>query len=413
MGPPPPIQNRKKRKREEKREETRRQQANKRVERVVSSPEPYIKEEPRSPPPFAALPDPQPSKRRALQPLHSDGLQPVYHREPEPATRSPRQYEEPQSPGNARILQRRLEPEQDLRRVASLQHARRPYSPTGGDFYAAPEHRPIRAASHAFTDRPLEQPLYREASARPSAAPVYLRQRSRSPVYEYLPRAQSPMLMAPPPRRRIIVDEYGRQFYAAPAEPRASVAPAARMDVDPYYERAVTREPMLRGPARGELYEDDDIQMMPPPPPRRYVEHADVEMIDTRSFRREASHRPIEVRYRPQEVLERRPVPQYEDMGPPREYVQARAYSVRPEAVPREAPEGFSRHGSVQPGRVPVVTPRYREVSVANHELYEDRRHAYATPQSRRYDEGTVERPVEHVQEPYSSAEARRASYRY
>jgi hypothetical protein len=304
-------------------------------------------------------------------------LQPAYYREHEAATRSPRQYEEPLSPGIARVPQRRLEPDhQDLRRIASLQHARRPYSPVGGELYAAPEPRHIRAASHAFADRPLEQPLYREASARPSGAPVYIRERSRSPVHEYLPRAQSPMVMAPPPRR-IVMDQFGTKYYAAPVDARESAAPPSRrMEVDPYYERAVTREPTIRAPARAELYEEDDIQRMPPPPPRRFVEASDVDMIEARPYRREASHRPIEMEYRPQEVLERRPVPQYEDMGPPREYMPTRAYSVRPEVVRREVQEGYVRHESVQPGHIRVsAAPRYREVSVVHQEPFDERRY--------------------------------------
>ncbi|KAF2683950.1 hypothetical protein K458DRAFT_418255 [Lentithecium fluviatile CBS 122367] len=418
-GLPPPIQNNRKRKREDKREEKRRQQANK---RVIRSPEPYIKEEPQSPPPFASLHDPPSGKRRALQPPSSDvevlpgregsRTQPVYYREQEPSARTPRQFEEPLSPGIARVPQRRLEHDnQDLRRIASLQHARRPYSPAGGDLYAAPEPRHIRAASHAFAERPLEHPVYREASARPSGAPRYL---ERSPPHEYLSRAQSPMMMAPPPRR-IVVDQYGNKYYAAPADARESVAPPIRrMEADPYYERAVTREPAMRASTRAELYEEDDIQRMLPPPPRRFVEATDVDMIEARPYRREASHRPVEMEYRPQEVLERRPVPQYEDMGPPREYMPARAYSVRPEVLRREVPEGYVRHESVQPGHVRVAAPRYREVSVVHQEPYEDRRYAFATPQSRRYvEDGASERPVEAAQDPYSAAEARRVSYRY
>lgn len=336
---------------------------------------------------------------------------PGYYREQESSARPLRQYDEPLSPGIARIPQRRLErDDQDLRRVASLQYARRPYSPVGGDLYAAPESRHIRAASHAFAERPMEQPVYREASARPSAAPRYVR--DQSPVHEYHSRAQSPMVMAPPPRR-IVVDQYGNKYYAAPVDGRESAAPPSRrIEVDPYYERAVTREPTMRVPARAELYEEDDVQRMPPPP-RRYVEPSDADLIETRSYAREASHRPIEVEYRPQEALERRPLSQFEEMGPPRQYMPSRAYSVLPESARREVPEGYVRHESVQPGHVRVAAPRYREVSVVHQEPFDDRRYAFATPQSRRYvEEGAVERQLEVAQEPYGS-ESRRVSYRY
>lgn len=387
-GPAPPLQNPRKRRREEKRQEKRReQQANK---RAVRSPEPYIKEEPQSPPPFA---EPQPSKRRALQPLPNEHevlspRGPVYYRE----------YDEPTSPTVIHTPQRRQQPqEQDLRRVASLHHARRPYSPggSGAEIYAPPpEYRPVRAASHAFAERP-EVPVFREASSRASMAPRYIRERSRSPIYE-------PM----PPPRRIVVDQYGNKYYAAPVEARESAAPPSRrVEVDPYYERAVTREPTMRAPARSEIYEDEMGQRMLPPPPRRYMEAAEPELIEARPFRqREASRRPVEVEYRPQEVMERRPVPQYEEMGPP-QYMPSRAYSVRPEVVRREVPEGYVRHESIQPGSIRAsAQPRYREVSLTQHEPAE--RYAMAPPQSRRYVEEDV------VPEGYTAV-PRHVSYRY
>ncbi|KAH7071903.1 hypothetical protein BKA63DRAFT_534795 [Paraphoma chrysanthemicola] len=401
-GPIPPVQNPRKRRRDEKREEKKRQQANK---RPVLSPEPYIKEEPQSPPTFTAYADTQPSKRRALQPLPNDAdvmsahesprSQPVYHRDPEPTVRTYREIEEPAPPTVIRVPQRKVQrDEQDLRRVASLQYARRPYSPggAGGELYAA-ESRPMRSASHAFADR-HEVPIYREASARPSAAPRYVRDRSRSPVHEYLPRQQSPVLMAPPPRR-IVVDQYGNKYYAAPVDARESAAPPSstrRIEVDPYFERAVTREPTMRAP-RTQMFDEM------PPPPRRYVEGPGPEMIEAQPYRqREASRRPIEVEYRPQ----------FEEMGPPREYAPSRAYSMRPEVVRREVPEGYVRHESIQPGTMRAPQPQYREVSIVRQEPVDERRYYSVAPQSRRYVE---EEPIE-VQETYAP-EPRRVYTRY
>ncbi|KAF2109865.1 hypothetical protein BDV96DRAFT_502059 [Lophiotrema nucula] len=407
-GQAPPIQNPRKRRREEK----RRQQANK---RVVRSPVPYIKEEPQSPPPFASYPDTQPSKRRALQPLSSDvdtvparegRQQPLYHRDQEHAPRAYRQYDEPLSPTVVRVPQRR--DDQDLRRVASHQYARRQLSPAA-EIYSPSEVRHIRAASHAFVDRPT-QPVYREASARPSAAPRYVQE--RSPVHEYLPHAQSPVSMAPPPRR-IVVDQYGNKYYAAPVDARESMAPPGRrIETDPFYERAVTREPTMRAPARQELYEEEDVQRMMPPPPRRFVETSDAEPLEIRAYR-QPSHRPVEVEYAPRELLERRPV--YDELALPREYIPSRAYSVRPEAVRRDGSEYVPapvRYESVQPGQLRAAAPRYREVSVIQ-EPYDDRRYAYATPsQPRRFiDDGAPGGP-EVAQEQYAG-EPRRVSYRY
>lgn len=325
---------------------------------------------------------------------NSPRAQPVYYRDPEPTPRTYREFDEPSSPIVIRVPQRKVQrEEQDLRRVASLQYARRPYSPGGvGELYAA-EPRQMRSASHAFADR-HEVPIYREASARPSAAPRYVRDRSRSPVHEYLPRQQSPVLMAPPPRR-IVVDQYGNKYYAAPVDARESAAPPSssrRVEVDPYYERAITREPTMRTP-RTQIFDEM------PPPPRRYVEGPGPEMIEAQPYRpRELSRRPIEVEYRPQ----------FEEMGPPREYVPSRAYSMRPEVVRREVPEGYVRHESIQPGSMRAPQPQYREVSVVRQEPTDDRRYYSAAPQPRRYVE---EEPVE-VQEPFAP-EPRRVYTRY
>ncbi|KAF1968099.1 hypothetical protein BU23DRAFT_558792 [Bimuria novae-zelandiae CBS 107.79] len=409
-GPVPPIQNGRKRKREWKKNNT--------TKRAAPSPEPYIKEEPQSPPPFAQYSDPPSSKRRALQPPPNglevaERAQPIYYRDQELA-RSARTYDEPLSPSIARPSQRRLDrDDQDLRRVASVQYARRPYSPTNNDMYAAPSSRQVRAASYVFTERPLEPPVYREASVRPSAAPRYV---PEHPQVDYLERAQSPvtspMTMAPPPRR-IVVDQYGNKYYAAPVDARESVAPPSRrVEADPYYERAMTREPTLRAPARAELYEEDGVQMMPPPP-RRYMAASEADVVDSRAYRREVSRRPVESERGPYEVIERRPIAQYEEMGPPREYLPSRAYSVRPEIIRREVPEGYARHESLQPGHVRAAAPRLREVSVIHHEPSDDRRYAFATPQRRYVDEGGLDRPAEVVQERYATEAPRRPTYRY
>lgn len=341
-------------------------------------------------------------------------MQPVYYREQDHSPRSLRQVEEPSSPTVVRIPQRRIErDEQDLRRVASLQYARRPYSPTGAGAYPAVEARPIRAISHAPIERPVEH-VYREASARPSAAPRYVRERSRSPGHEYFSRPQSPLIRAPPPRK-IVVDQYGNKYYAAPIDVRESVAPPSRrVELEPYYERAVTREPMMRVPVQHEVYDEEDMQRMPPPPPRRFVEAPETEVLETRPYRqREASYRPAEIEYAPREVVERRPTIQYEEVALPREHA-TRAYSMRPEPIRREVGEFAPvRHESVQPGyvRVAAAPPRYREVSIVQ-EPFDDRRYAYAAPTRRYVESGAIDRPIEVPQEVYAT-EPRRASNRY
>lgn len=430
------VRNPRKRRREPENGERRGQPGNKRVAR---SPEPYIKEEPVSPPPFGSYSDPQPTKRRAFRQLPDDveivsardtRAQPVYYRDLEQPPRTYRHHDEPPSPTVIRVPSRtgprRLErDDQDLRRVASLQYARRPYSPVAPEpvpvTYSPSDSRHIRAASHAFVDRSMQPPIYREGSVRPSR---YVRERSRTPIHEYVPRAHTPLAMAPPPRQ-VVVDQYGKMYFAEPAsvDRRESVAPPSRrVEVEPYYEHAVTREPLMRAPLRAaDPYEEDNTFQRMHPPARRYVEQSDVEIVEPRSYRQgEYALRPSEAEYAPiREVVDGRPVVHYEEMPPPREYV--RSFSVRPEVVRREAPSEYitPRHESVQPGYVRRGEPpaqRYREVSVQGdpYGAADDRRYAYAPPQPRRYvdDQGVVERPVEIAQEPYRG-ETRRVSYRY
>lgn len=372
----------------------------------MRSPDPYIKEEPQSPPPFPASTDPQPSRRSALQPAFPNDVEMESPREgsrvqsalypPEHSSRQYREFDEPLSPAFVRVPQRKVQRnDQDLRRVASLQYARRPYSPEGGggELIPAPEPRPSRTVSHSFVERP-EEFVYREASVRPSGTPRY------TPSHEYVSRQQSPPPMAPPPRR-IVMDQYGNKYYASPVGQRQSVAPSSRrLEADPFYERAMTQEPTARAPPHTELYLEDKARRMPPPP-RRFVETSDVEMIESSGYRpREASHRPVEVEYRQ--------VSQYEDMGPPRDYVPSRAYSMRPEVVRQDIPEGYVRHESMQPGSVRMSQPRYREVSIVHQEPFDERRYVSA-PQGIRYVE---EGPIEGGQESYQM-EPRRMYTRY
>jgi hypothetical protein len=138
---------------------------------------------------------------------------------------------------------------------------------------------------------------------------------------------------------------------------------------------------------------------MMPPPPRRYLEPSGPEIIEPQPYRqRELSRRPVEVEYRPQ----------YEDIAPPRDYVPSRAYSLRPEVVRREAPQGYVRHESIQPALSHTQQPRYREVSIVHQEPIDDRRYYSAAPQTRRYVE---EEPIEVLQEPFPPEPRRYTRY--
>lgn len=382
-------------------------------ERVIRSPEPYIKDEPVSPPPFMSLTAQQPPRRRVVRQLPEDveiispreiRTRPVYYRDYDQGNAYRYEVEEPISPGLVRVhsqaAHRRLErDDQDLRRVASLQyHATRPYSPTYQAVpYASADGRPVRAASHAYIERPIvQQPIYRAESVRPVR---YVRsERSRSPpqvVDPYAPRIQSPGLMAPPPRP-VIVDEYGNKYYAAAplTERRASVAPSQRLpDGEYYYERPPTRDQLTRAPMRvaESYYEDDAMQRMPPPLSRRLVEQPDMDVVDPRVYhQRGYSLRPPEPApareefMAPSEAVDRRPGAAYQDMAAPREYVQ-RAHSMRPEVVRSGIPvDAITGQESIQPGqyarRVEGPTQAYREFSARRGDYMpvEERGYSYA-----------------------------------
>ncbi|KAL0264912.1 hypothetical protein SLS55_000866 [Diplodia seriata] len=443
QSPTAPRQQNNSRKRRREAKEAEKADKQRRVsnnKRVADSPEPYIKEEPVSPPPLAGLAEPaQDARRKVTRTQHDDveivsprdAARPVYYMEYEQPAPAPRYEFEPEVVRvPSRVAYRRSErDDQDLRRMASIQHARRPYSPLQPGPYES-----VRAVSHAYLDGHAT-PVFREGSVRPGATRYIRSERSISPPYAMDPyqRIRSPAIMGPPPApRRVVVDQYGNRYYAEPAmvDRRASVAPAPRrIGEEMLYERARTREPTMRPVARTEGYEEDEAsQRMLPPQPRRYVEQPELEIVEPpyRPYRqREYSMRPGEPLREDlvpgQEPLERHPPARYEEMPPPPrgEYL-ARAYSVRPEAVRREIPaEYMSRHGSVAPGggyarRVEALPPGYRAVSVVHEgDGFDERRYAYAPqhPVRRYVDEPEIiERPME-AQE--YGGEPRNVAYRY
>ncbi|KAK7523399.1 hypothetical protein IWZ03DRAFT_302045 [Phyllosticta citriasiana] len=358
--------NSRKRRREQKeaQKEPRKRNTNK---RVADSPEPYIKEEPVSPQPLGALPESSSDAARRGRAGGDDveiispreARPPVYYVEYEQPLQAPRYEMEPEVVRvPSRVAYRRVaeRDDHDLRRYASLQYARRPFSPQPIPY------EPIRY----FEAPPNAAPIYREGSVRPS--PRYIRsERSLSPPYGPDPyqRMRTPAMMAPPPRpRRIVVDQYGNRYYAEPAVPdiRASVAPPMRVRSgaveEMLYERSRTRAPTLQPVARAVEYEDEGVQRMPPPPQHRrfYEEAAELEPVDVhRGYRkRDYSMRPPLDHYRGPLSFQFR----YDDMAPPpaRDF-GGRSYSVRPEALGgsssnsrREMPADYlSRHGSVAP----------------------------------------------------------------
>lgn len=356
---------------------------------AINTPDsPYIKPEPRSPSPFSAAPLPRPRKRQRQtfqqgqelnydEPRYEDHVeepqvvvvprrceerpQSAFIRPEEPRTFDPRGPEPPMHRRGPREESHyRRVVSHDVRATPPIEYRyARPYSPT---------ERPLRAASQLVVDRPIasgpghygRDMLPPRASVRPDAD----RDRSRSPI---LNERHSPLMMAPPrpAPRRIIVDEYGRQFYAPSTAPlRPSVAPSARIGEEGVvYERA----PLRAIPrAVAETYEQDGIiyRRSSPlaPPPRRVVTQPEYEP-DYRAYRqREYSVRPIptggpsEEYVRVREPVERRQMSHFDE--PPRDYL-ARVGSVRPEPVRYEAPREFiGRVSSVRPEAVRYEPPR-------------------------------------------------------
>ncbi|KAK8233145.1 hypothetical protein HDK77DRAFT_413875, partial [Phyllosticta capitalensis] len=308
--------NSRKRRREQKenQKEPQKRNANK---RVADSPEPYIKEEPVSPPPLGSLPESSLDAARRGR-AGGDDVEiispretrpPVYYVEYEQPVPTPRYELEPEVVRvPSRVAYRRVErDDHDLRRYASVQYARRPYSP-----------QPIPYEPVRYIEAPPATPIYREGSVRPSSTRYIRSERSLSPPYGPDPyqRMRTPAIMAPPPRpRRIVVDQYGNRYYAEPALPemRASVAPSTRVRSgaveEMMYERSRTRAPTLQPATRVVDYEDEGIQRMPPPQHRRFYDEMDLEPVDAhRGYRqRDYSMRPVE----------REALPPRDELGPP------------------------------------------------------------------------------------------------
>ncbi|KAK5118789.1 hypothetical protein LTR85_007995 [Meristemomyces frigidus] len=374
--------------------------------------EPYIKDEPISPPPFANVPEapvygqPQYRQAPAQVDLASPGQPPQVQYVNEPPRSGLRyEYAQPSSPAGVRVaspgghrpIQRDT---QDLRRVASLHYAQRPPSPTQRIYSPAGQY---RAASAAYGEQrplqlapatePVEAPRYREVPAQSEVQ--YVRAPTPPRIQEYqeaYTRAQSPVVMAPPPPRRIVVDQFGNRYYAAesaPAPSRASVAPVERL-IEPQpqsmYERAPSRMSVAYAPPpQAAPYEPMDTRMAPPPPRRQ---EQPIEYVDANGYRvaREYSTRPAEpVRYAeaptspiyqqapryepmpaPPAPGERtspvyQPAPRYEQMPPPPPpHVQPLREPTSP--VYQQMPRAYS----VRPEEPPQQAPSYmRQASVA------------------------------------------------
>jgi hypothetical protein len=341
------------------------------------SPEAYIKPEPISPPIQLGYPENQPSRRSSRN--HHDAQEDIGLVSPRTARPGSayRSSDYGPSPKGYRYAGQDFEripvqppaayrqrDTQDLRRVASLHYARRPVSPVAGEYgaYAHAETRGFEPAPYEVVERPQwRQSAYPEAVPRPLSR--YARPaRTPSPPRFTEPyiRTHSPALMPPPPPRQIVVDQFGNRYVPEqPVEYRVVPQPS-RVEVDPFYHRAGTREPTTRPIRVPDIYEDPYRGMPPPARSRAFTQLPD-DGADPRSQRERAySMRPQDDSPRAaphrsyasyEAGAERRPPPPRFDEAPPaREYVP-RAYSVRPDPPRHEVvPEYAARSGSVQPG---------------------------------------------------------------
>lgn len=360
---------------------------------AVDASEPYIKEEPVSPPPFAdAQPPPPPALQgRPGQPVYIDIASPRYtpvmeRREP---VYEPDPYHEVPSRAASQLSTRRtVRDDQDLRRVASFQHARQPEF--AREYVEQSSPRAIRAPPYAMMERPAHE---RAARYYDEPVPSYPRRyvpideppaspRYREAYYEEAAGLPPTRMMAPPPRR-IVVDEHGNQFYEAPAPPVQFVSPSNRMPREMYDEG--TTVPMRHASVReASVFEDPIgggrryVQEMPPPPPSAYrrvnSDYAPVAAPpppppnERRAYATPLGDREPYPRSGSVQVGEYPPrrTTYMEDPGLPRERV-VRMPSVRPAATRYEEPgpapqtEVISRVASVRPGSVYMDEEPHRQ----------------------------------------------------
>ena len=390
------------------------------IRRTITSPEPYIKEEPVSPLPFAESSSLYRSRgaREARQPLYVDTASPQVR---ERIIYDPRSLEPPPSayvtdvrapvtPVVRRAVSRagyhvEEDGEVDLRRVVSAKHIRRQLSPAPSS--AIPEHS-ARATSQALYSQPgLERPRHYRASVQPQPATYVRHDRSVSPAVRqawYSPPAKDDLAMAPPPRR-IVVDKYGNRYYEAPvvADRRASVAPTVRhVEPDPYHERPAPRSVIAHGPQYAESFEDRNYVPRIASPvltSTHYVEYYPASRGERLAMRPrelgpgEETYQIGHDRMRIVEFPEERQVSNREEMVRPREGA-ARIHSVRPAASqPELARESVVRVQSVRPEQDWVVSlggsremqaPITRQVSVSPDDEF-SRPVAYMPAEKARY----------------------------
>lgn len=268
-GPPPAsrLMPRKRRRLHEERDGSRRVSSKR---QAVDHSEPFIKQEPVSPPPFADDPPNMRSRATQERPVYIDIASPRYT--PVVERREPVYEVDPYDvhgdPGVSRAtsrlsVRRPVREDQDLRRVASLHHARQPEY--AREYVNPPPQRPYTVErppqeKARYYDEPAVSYTRRYVPVDEPVSPEY-----RETYFEDV----SPRVMAPP-QRRIVMDEQGRQYYDMMPAPKMQPMPSPYAHVqrgDIYDEHAPLHQPSMRAAS---IVEDPYIgrrymQEMPPP----------------------------------------------------------------------------------------------------------------------------------------------------
>ncbi|KAI0877267.1 hypothetical protein GGS24DRAFT_497967 [Hypoxylon argillaceum] len=391
---------------------------------------PNIKAEPRSPSPLTAPPFIRPQKRPRRfgrqepeiiydEPMperpNSQVQQDRYPPLPVHVERVPQSYEGVEDPYLRQVrpsvgpVSRRPEsPVYEERRSdgSFIRYVRRVSSPSGyADPYGAVDPRPMRTASYAATNTNLrEVPTY-QRDGRMSVRPFADRARSRSPIIIERHSSAMPPPSAPP--RRIVVDEFGRE-YVEPVRTasvsRQSVVPPTRpADHEVVYERAPIRA-TSRIPAPEIIGEDGVIYRRASPgyASRRVITQPDYG-VGFRSYRERdypvqpmgpPGHEFVQIHgageHVPREYLPRaasvRPVESapYDRLTSARPDIPPRQYTASVHPDVREIAPHVGRSYSVRPTEMEVPQRAY---SVRPVERY------YEQPPPREGDVTYVERP--------------------
>ncbi|KAI9842835.1 MAG: hypothetical protein M1837_006856 [Sclerophora amabilis] len=436
--------------------------------RVVESPEPYIKQEPVSPPLIPLSEFRAPKRRQQSRiPLDIDqeAIESTVYR-PHAALEHERQasthryeryaVESPRFADSSRIVPRSymagsVNSGAEIQGHARLpQHVRRLQSPPS---YAV-QHSPVESQRRRAPFHPLvrqspfdeSRPFVEDVRQYTSLYGQGERSRSPPPLRERLTPARYASTMMAPPTRKVGIDENGERFYTIPRsaaywQPAAHhgresvMGGAGGTNVEPYYERI--RVPV---PASERIYDDNHLveeRPLPQRAPNRPVMEP-LEPLDYRSYRqRDYSTRPSELmiprdEYVVRNMSERRQPSHFQDTIVPREHVQ-RIHSVRPESAryemrsdhPPRVGNGYpGLEGREYAGSVSreIVPRSVREYSIRGEEprreylaAPNDERYAYLPPaKGMRYaDESDhLERGPGHLED-LPSDNFRKTSYRY